>query len=131
MSMFREENGRRHRSSTASGILLFALLSGCATGGAKAPASELVTSGWSDPAALAPVGGFDAYVAAVKAELRAHRVPFDPSMAEAASMISICSRFRSKSHLASMASRPLFMRLALSMVILAPMSQLGCCVVWL
>ncbi|MFN8901245.1 MAG: hypothetical protein ACK5VV_04150, partial [Lysobacteraceae bacterium] len=48
-----------------------------------APASELVSSGWSDPAALAPVGGFDAYVAAVTTELRVHRVPFDPSKAEA------------------------------------------------
>jgi esterase/lipase len=83
MSMSRAGNGRGRRSTTAAGILLFALLSGCASDGAVAPASELVSSGWSDPSALAPVGGFDAYVAAVTTELRVHRVPFDPSKAEA------------------------------------------------
>lgn len=81
--MFPTDNGRGRRPRTAAGILLATLLCGCASNGPMAPASELVTSGWSDPAALAPVGDFDAYVAAVKTELRAHRVPFDPSMAEA------------------------------------------------
>ena len=39
---------------------------------------------------------------------------------------SICSGVTSKSHLASMTSNPLFIMDAESMVILAPMSQLGC-----
>ena len=43
---------------------------------------------------------------------------------------SICSLLRPNSHLASITSRPLFMSEAESMVILAPMSQLGCFRAW-
>ena len=39
----------------------------------------------------------------------------------------ICSGCRLKSHLASIISSPLFMSVAESMVIFAPMAQLGCC----
>jgi alpha-beta hydrolase superfamily lysophospholipase len=62
---------------------LSTLLQGCATSGDVVPAPELASSGWSDPAALAPVADFDAYVSGVTAELRNHRLPFDPSVADA------------------------------------------------
>jgi alpha-beta hydrolase superfamily lysophospholipase len=62
---------------------LSALLTGCAVNGRVASAPELASSGWSDPAALAPVADFDAYVRGVTEELRSHRLPFDPPMADA------------------------------------------------
>jgi alpha-beta hydrolase superfamily lysophospholipase len=62
---------------------LSALLTGCAVSGRVVPAPELASSGWNDPAALAPVADFDAYVRGVTEELRSHRLPFDPSMADA------------------------------------------------
>ncbi|MFN9744081.1 MAG: alpha/beta hydrolase [Betaproteobacteria bacterium] len=62
---------------------LSTLLQGCATSGDVAPPPELASSGWSDPATLAPVADFDAYVSGVTEELRKHRLPFDPSVADA------------------------------------------------
>ena len=59
------------------------LLQGCVSQGDSAARTELVPSGWSDTRALAPVSDFDAYVLGVRKELRSHRVPFDPSMADA------------------------------------------------
>lgn len=64
-------------------MALVTLLVGCASKGDGAPPSELVSSGWSNPSALAPAADFDAYVAAVTRELRMHRLPFDPAMADA------------------------------------------------
>ena len=43
---------------------------------------------------------------------------------------SIWSGSRSKSHLASITSSPLFIRVAESMVIFGPMDQLGCFSAW-
>jgi len=43
----------------------------------------MVSSGWRDPAALAPVADFDTYVRRVGEELRTHRLPFVASMADA------------------------------------------------
>jgi len=65
------------------GIALSTLSIGCSSTGHVAPPSELVSSGWRDASVLAPVAGFDAYVAQVTEELRTHRLPFDPSMGEA------------------------------------------------
>lgn len=62
---------------------LVTLLVGCASTEDGTPAAEVVSSGWQDPAALAPAASFDAYVANVKEELRVHRVPFDPARADA------------------------------------------------
>lgn len=64
-------------------MALCTLLMGCASSQSTAPPSELASSGWSDASALAPVADFDAYVVDVKKELRAHRLPFDSSKAEA------------------------------------------------
>lgn len=77
---------RFNRASTAAiaiCIALASLLSGCASTDGAAPSSELVSSGWKNAPALAPVADFDAYVAQVTQELRLHRLPFDPAMADA------------------------------------------------
>ena len=64
-------------------VALWALLSGCASRDSTAPRPELQSSGWRDASAVAPVADFDAYVAGVTHELRAHRLPFAPSRADA------------------------------------------------
>ena len=64
-------------------MALLALLVGCATREGVAPRPELLSSGWRDASALAPVADFDAYVAQVTQELRTHRLPFAPEMADA------------------------------------------------
>lgn len=64
-------------------VALATLLSGCASTDGSASAPELVSRGWENPAALAPVADFDAYVAQVTQELRNHRLPFDPGIADA------------------------------------------------
>ena len=63
--------------------LLAPLLPGCASRQSVPPRPELLSSGWSDPAAVAPGADFDAYVARVTQELRAHRLPFDSAQADA------------------------------------------------
>ena len=64
-------------------VVVWALLSGCASRDNIDPRPELLSSGWLDAPAVAPVADFDTYVAEVKQELRAHRLPFAPSMADA------------------------------------------------
>jgi esterase/lipase len=64
-------------------VAVWALLSGCASKESTAPRPELQSSGWRDASAVAPVADFDAYVAGVTHELRAHRLPFAPSRADA------------------------------------------------
>lgn len=64
-------------------LAVWALLSGCASKESTAPRPELQSSGWRDASAVAPVADFDAYVAGVTHELRAHRLPFAPSRADA------------------------------------------------
>ena len=79
------QSQRFDRASTAAiaiCIALASLLSGCASRDGAAPSSELVSSGWKNAPALAPVADFDAYVAQVTQELRLHRLPFDPTMAD-------------------------------------------------
>jgi hypothetical protein len=59
---------RFHRASItafAICIALASLLSGCASRDGAAPSSELVSSGWENAPALAPVADFDACVAQV------------------------------------------------------------------
>ena len=75
--------GGRILSAAVLGAVLLALLQGCASNESVAPRAELLSSGWSDPAALAPATDFDAYVADVTRELRAHRLPFDAAAADA------------------------------------------------
>ncbi len=86
----------RRRCRSLPAILVAAalctLLHGCASNGSVAPPSELVSSGWGDPAALAPVADFDAYVSGVTEELRGHRLPFEPSMAD--TELSLVAPFR-------------------------------------
>jgi esterase/lipase len=79
-------NSRPHKRSlpaVLAGAALFALLSGCASNESVAPRAELLSSGWRDPSAAAPVADFDDYVAEVTRELGVHRLPFAPSMADA------------------------------------------------
>ena len=64
-------------------LAVWALLSGCASKESVAPRPELLSSGWRDASAVAPVADFDAYVAGLTQELRTHRLPFAPSMADA------------------------------------------------
>lgn len=64
-------------------IVLSTLLLGCSSTGDMPPRPELVSSGWRDPAALAPVADFETYVRDVSQELRTHRLPFVASMADA------------------------------------------------
>ena len=64
-------------------VAVWALLSGCASKESTAPRPELQSSGWRDASAVAPVADFDAYVAGLTQELRTHRLPFAPSMADA------------------------------------------------
>ena len=75
--------GGRILSAAVLAAALLALLQGCASNESVAPRAELLSSGWSDPAALAPATDFDAYVADVTRELRAHRLPFDAAAADA------------------------------------------------
>ncbi len=76
----------------AAVVLSVLFLSGCASRGNTTPSPELVSSGWSNPSALAPVADFDAYVGSVTHELRKHRVPFDSSMAD--TELSLVAPFR-------------------------------------
>ncbi|MGI9153666.1 MAG: alpha/beta hydrolase [Rubrivivax sp.] len=64
-------------------VVVWALLSGCASRDNIEPRPELLSSGWRDAPAVAPVADFDAYVAGVTQELRTHRLPFAPSVADA------------------------------------------------
>lgn len=64
-------------------LAVWALLSACASKESVAPRPELLSSGWRDAPAVAPVADFDAYVAGVTQELRTHRLPFAPSVADA------------------------------------------------
>ena len=64
-------------------LAVWALLSGCASKESVAPRPELLSGGWRDASAVAPVADFDAYVAGLTQELRTHRLPFAPSMADA------------------------------------------------
>jgi alpha-beta hydrolase superfamily lysophospholipase len=63
-------------------LAVWALLSGCASKESVASRPELLSSGWRDAPAVAPVADFDAYVAGVTQELRTHRLPFAPSVAD-------------------------------------------------
>ena len=64
-------------------MVLSVLLLGCASNGHLPARPEMVSSGWRDPGALAPVADFDTYVRSVGQELRTHRLPFVASMADA------------------------------------------------
>lgn len=64
-------------------MVLSALLLGCSSTGHRPSRPELVSSGWRDPAAFAPVADFETYVRDVSQELRTHRLPFVASMADA------------------------------------------------
>ncbi|MCE2692390.1 MAG: hypothetical protein LW862_21740 [Rubrivivax sp.] len=64
-------------------LTVLGLLIGCAPGGTPASLDELRRSGWQTPSALAPDASFEDYVGRVTQELREHRLPFDPSNAEA------------------------------------------------
>jgi alpha-beta hydrolase superfamily lysophospholipase len=75
--------GGRILSLAVLGVALMALLQGCASNESVAPRPELLSSGWSDPPAMAPGADFDAYVAEVTQELRVHRLPFDAAAADA------------------------------------------------
>lgn len=83
MSVHRPRSCGSRWPAVVAGVALAALLAGCASRGNVAPPAELVSSGWRDPSALSPAADFDAYVAGVERELRTHRLPFDPSMADA------------------------------------------------
>ena len=77
-------SGRVSWLAALLGIALLAqLLQGCASRQSVAQRPELLSSGWSDPSVVAPGADFDAYVADVVRELRAHRLPFDASKADA------------------------------------------------
>lgn len=69
-------------ASITAAVLVMMLLWGCTSSREIEPASERVSSGWSAPAALAPVADFDTYIVNVTEELRTHRLPFDPSMTD-------------------------------------------------
>jgi hypothetical protein len=75
--------GGRILSAAVLAAALLALLQGCASNESAAPRPELLSSGWSDPPAVAPGADFDAYVAEVTRELRVHRLPFDAAAADA------------------------------------------------
>ncbi len=92
MSYDRPRSKRLSMPAIALGAVLLTLLFGCATTRTTAPSSELVSTGWSDPSALAPAADFDAYVAGITDELRNHRVPFDPT--KAAIELSLVAPFR-------------------------------------
>lgn len=63
--------------------ILSTLLLGCSSTGDVPPRPELVSSGWREPAAFAPVADFETYIRDVSQELRTHRLPFVASMADA------------------------------------------------
>lgn len=64
--------------------MVLSLLSlGCSSTGHTPARPDLVSSGWREPAALAPLADFDTYVRVVRQELRDHRLPFVASMAAA------------------------------------------------
>ena len=75
-------SGERFLYAAIFGIALLALLPGCASSESRAQRPELLSSGWRDAPAVAPVADFDAYVAGVTQELRTHRLPFAPSVAD-------------------------------------------------
>lgn len=62
--------------------ILSMLLLGCSSTGDVPPRPELVSSGWREPAAFAPVADFETYIRDVSQELRTHRLPFVASMAD-------------------------------------------------
>lgn len=64
-------------------MVLSVLLLGCSSTGHTPARPELVSSGWREPAALAPAADFDTYIRAVRQELSSHRLPFVASMADA------------------------------------------------
>jgi alpha-beta hydrolase superfamily lysophospholipase len=63
--------------------ILSTLLLGCSSTGDVPPRPELVSSGWREPAAFAPVADFETYIRDVSQEIRTHRLPFVASMADA------------------------------------------------
>jgi pimeloyl-ACP methyl ester carboxylesterase len=75
--------GGRILSLAVLGVALMALLQGCASNESVAQQPELLSSGWSDLSAMAPVADFDAYDVDVTRELRVHRLPFDAAAADA------------------------------------------------
>ena len=86
MASAHSRSGERFLQAAILGISLLALLAllpGCASKESLASRPELLSSGWRDASAAAPAADFDAYVAGVTQELRAHRLPFAPPMADA------------------------------------------------
>jgi alpha-beta hydrolase superfamily lysophospholipase len=63
--------------------ILSTLLLGCSSTGDVPPRPELVSSGWREPAAFAPVADFETYIRDVSQEIRTHRLPFVASLADA------------------------------------------------
>jgi hypothetical protein len=79
-------SGERFLQAAILGIsmlALLALLPGCASKESLASRPELLSSGWRDASPAVPAADFDTYVAGVTQELRAHRLPFAPSTADA------------------------------------------------